>query len=99
MLYYNRIDVSEEIVVIKQVHDDCDDCHCWYFLNYCFKFQPNVCNRSHDLLMMPVNLSDIAILNIKSSNYRCIIGLISKNEAIDLLQNANLTEKTGTLQI
>ena len=49
--------------------------------------------------MMPVNLSDIAILNIKSSNYRCIIGLISKNEAIDLLQNANLTEKTGTLQI
>ena len=49
--------------------------------------------------MMPVNLSDIAILNIKSSNYRCIISLISKNEAIDLLQNANLTEKTGTLQI
>ena len=49
--------------------------------------------------MMPVNLSDIAILNIKSSNYRCIISLISKNEAIDLLQNANLTEKIGTLQI
>ena len=49
--------------------------------------------------MMPVNLSDIATLNIKSSNYRCIISLISKNEAIDLLQNANLTEKIGTLQI
>ena len=49
--------------------------------------------------MMPVNLSDIATLNIKSSNYGCIISLISKNEAIDLLQNANLTEKIGTLQI
>ena len=47
--------------------------------------------------MMSVNLSDIAILNIKVSDYCCIISLISKNEAINLLQNANLTEKGGTL--
>ena len=47
--------------------------------------------------MMSVNLSDIAILNIKGADYRCIIGLISKNEAINLLQNADLTEKSGTL--
>ena len=39
------------------------------------------------------NLSDIAILNIKGSNYRCIISLLSKNEAINLLKNADLTEK------
>ena len=34
--------------------------------------------------MMSVNLSNIAILNIKSSDYCCIISLISKNEAINL---------------
>ena len=28
---------------------------------------PNVCNRCHDLLMMSMNLSHIAILNIKGS--------------------------------
>ena len=39
-----------------------------------------------------MNLNDIAILNIKGSDYRCIISLISKNEAINLLQNADLTE-------
>ena len=44
------------------------------------------------LLMMSVNLSDIAILNIKRSDYRGIISLISKNEAINLLQNTDLTE-------
>ena len=44
-----------------------------------------------------VTLGDIAILNIKASDYRCIISLISKNEVIDLLQNADLTEKSGTL--
>ena len=49
--------------------------------------------------MTSLNLSDIAILNIKGSDYRCIISLISKNEAINLLQDANLTEKTGTIQI
>ena len=42
-----------------------DICHYWYFLNYSFKFQSNICNRCHDLLIMSMNLSDIAILNIK----------------------------------
>ena len=48
--------------------------------------------------MMSMNLSDIAILNIKGSDYLCIISLISKNEAINLTQNAALTEKSGTLR-
>ena len=46
---------------------------------------------------MSVNFSDIAILNIKGSDYCCIISLTSKNEAINLLENADLTEKSGTL--
>ena len=68
-----------------------------YFSNYSFKLKPNVCNRCHDLLMMSVYLSDIAILKIKGSDYCCIISLNSKSEAIHLLQNADLTEKRGTL--
>ena len=39
----------------------------------------------------------IAILNINGSDYCCIISLISKNEAINLLQDAYLTEKSGKL--
>ena len=62
-------------------------------LNYSFEFQTNVCNRCHDLLMMFINLSDIAILNIKGSDYPCIISLISKNETIKLSKIADLTEK------
>ena len=37
-----------------------------------------------------MNLSDIAILNIKGSDYHCIISRISKNKAINLLQNLKL---------
>ena len=62
MLSYDRIDVSEGFDVNKtSASKECDICHRWYFLNYSFKFQPNVCNRCHDLLMMSVNLRDIAI--------------------------------------
>ena len=43
--------------------------------------------------MMSINLKDIAILNIKGSDYRCIISGITKSEAIDLMQNTNLIEK------
>ena len=47
--------------------------------------------------MMSIKLSDIAISNIKGSDYRCTISLISKNEAINLMQNVDLTEKSRTL--
>ena len=82
MLYFDRIDISQGNDVNKRsASKECDVCHYQYFLNYSFKFQPNVCNRCHDLLMMSMNLSDIAILNNKGSDYCCIISLISKNEA------------------
>ena len=47
--------------------------------------------------MMPANLNDIAILNIKGPNYHCINSLITKKEAINLLQNAGLTGKSVAL--
>ena len=44
-----------------------------------------------------MNLRNIAILNIKGSDYCCIVRGISKNEAINLMQNTDLAEKNGTL--
>ena len=44
-------------------------------------------------------LTDIAILNIKGSDYYCIISLIRKNEAINVMQNVDLTEKSGIIII
>ena len=49
MIYFQSIDVSEEIDVNKtSASKERDICHYWYFLNYSFKFQLNVCNRCHD---------------------------------------------------
>ena len=74
----------KELILIKQVHQK-----SIIFTTIGFKFQSNVCNKCHDLLRISLNPSDIAILNIKDSDYCCIVSLISKNEAINLLQNAD----------
>ena len=38
-----------------------------------------------DVLLISMNLNDFTILNIKASDYRWIISLLSKDEAIKLL--------------
>ena len=94
MLYYDKIDVSEGIDINKtSTSKECNICHCWYFLDKGFKFQPHVCNSCHDVLMMSVNLKNIVILNISSADYHRVINEISKCDAVNLLQNANLTKE------
>ena len=46
---------------------------------------------------MSMKLRDIAILNIKGSDYCCIISEVGKGEAIKLLQNIDLIEESGAL--
>ena len=44
-----------------------------------------------------MDLNDIAILNICGVDYRCIVNGIRKSKAVNLIQNADLSEKSGTL--
>ena len=82
ILYYDRIDVPEGIDVNK-TSEICDICHYWYFSNKGFKFQPNVFNRCHDLLMMFMNMSintlTILYLNIFFWAYNFIINKITRS--------------------
>ena len=52
MIYYDRIGVSEGTDVNKtSASKECDVYHYWHILNYSFKFQRNVCNKWHNLLI------------------------------------------------
>ena len=46
---------------------------------------------------MSISLSDIAILNIKVSDYCCIVRLVSKNQAINLMKKVDSTKVIRTL--
>ena len=70
MLYYDRSDVSGGIDVNKtSASKECDICHYLDFLKKVIKFEPYVCNKLHDFIMISMNLSDIAILNMKGFDY------------------------------
>ena len=70
MLHFDRTDLPERIDVNKTNQlEEYNFCLYWYFLNNRFKFQPNICNGCHDLLIMSMNLSDISVLNSKGADY------------------------------
>ena len=62
-------------------------CRYWFFNNG-FKYQDSFCNDCPGLLMLCVNIRDIAIIVVKEVDYRCIFYDISKSETINLLDNA-----------
>ena len=48
---------------------------------------------------MSISLSNIVILNFNRVDYCCILTGISKDEAVNLLQIADLNEKSGTSNV
>ena len=99
-LYYDRIDVPEGIDIIETgASMGAIIVAIGNFLDKGFKFQPYVCNSCHDVLMVSMNLIDTAILNIHGLNYHCMITRVSKSEAVNLMQNINLSEKSEHYKI
>ena len=93
MLYYDRIDISKGIDLVKSNNSkEYMICHYWFF-NHGFEFQEYVRNDWHELTKLSVNISDIAIITVKNVDYRGIIHNISKYEAINLLQNSVLEDR------
>ena len=91
MLQYDRIDVSEGIDINKiDASKECMLCHYWYFKDIGFKFGPYVCNGCHDMLMIAYELKNIAILNVKGVDPRCVLWGVTENDAINMLDNSNL---------
>ena len=82
MLYYDRIDISKGVDLDKSdKKKECMICHYWIF-NHGLKFKNSICNGCHDLTMLSVNISNIAIIIVRIVNYCYIVHNISKSEAI-----------------
>ena len=47
-------------------------CQYWFF-NHGFKFYDSLCNGSHNLKILSVNISDIAAIFIRNFSYSCVI--------------------------
>ena len=99
MLEYDRIDILERIDINKtNASKECDICHYWYFLDNNFNYEPYLCNGCHDLMQKAMNFNDVAVVSIKGNDYRIHFWYMSTDNAISIMNNSNLNEKTGLLQ-
>ena len=87
MLYYNRIDLSEGLILLKVIKFR----HYYFFFHYGYKFQD--LSVMIIMIMFCLNLSDIAIIAVKNVDCHCIIHNIRKYDAIHLLKNYVLDDR------
>ena len=98
MLEYGRIDISEGVDVNKtNLSKGCDICHYWYFKDIGFKYEPYLCNGSHDLMQKAMSFNNVAIVYVKRSSYRINFWYMNKDDAINLINGSNLVDKRGVL--
>ena len=94
LLQYEKIDVSQGIDTNKTSLSKSGMLwNYWYFKYVRFKFEPHVCNKCHDVVMTDYELKNIAILNVKWVDFSCILWGISRDEAINRLNNSVLGDK------
>ena len=96
MLQYNRIDLLEGTDINKTKQNktkECMLCHYSYFKDVGYKFQPYFCNGCRAVSKMAYELKNIAILSTKDVDYRCILWSISRDEAVNMLNNSVLEDK------
>ena len=98
MLKYDRIDVSERIDVNKtNTSNTVIFVIIDIFLGKGFKYEPYFCNGCHNLMQKAMNFDDFAIVFDKGSHYRINFWYMSKDDAIFIVKNSDLNEKSGLL--
>ena len=100
MLEFDKKHISEGININKQVNQKSvifAIIGIWYFLDKKFNYEPYLCSGCHDLIQKAMNFNDVAIVSIKGNDYRIHFWYMSKDEAISIMHNSGLNEKTGLL--
>ena len=99
MLEYDRIDISEGIDIkrCKETSRECSLCKFYFFLDKNFSYGPYLCNGCHDMSLKAMSMQNLAIINHNENHYRVNFAFISKKDAFNLIKNAVIIDKKGTL--
>ena len=95
MLEYDRIDISEGIDVNENIL--CSLCKSYYFLDKNFKYGPYLCDGCYYMSMKVNSMQNLAIVYHGENVYRVVFVFMSKKDAFNLIKNAVIIEKKGTL--
>ena len=99
MLEYDRVDISEGTDVNKtNLSKECELCHCWYFKNIGFKYEPYLCNGCLNLMQKAMSFNNVAFAYVKGSAYIIHFWYMSRDDTINIMNGSNLVDKRGVLQ-
>ena len=98
MLEYDIIDISEGVDVNEtSLSKECHICHCSYFKNIGFKYEPYLCNGCHNLMQKAISFNNVAVAYVKGSAYKINFWYMSQNDEINIMNDSNLVDKRGVL--
>ena len=99
MLEYDRIDLSEVIDVskCKDTSKKCSLCKFYYSLDKNFNYGPYLCDGCYDMSLKAISMHNLAIVYRGGRAYHVIFVFMSKKDAFNLIKNAVIIDKKGTL--
>ena len=65
-----------------------------YLKNISNKYEAYLCNFCHNLMQKAMNFNDAAIVSIKGNDFRIHFWYMNKDEAIDIMKNSVLNQKS-----
>ena len=95
MLEYDRIKVSD--VNKTSASKECGTCHYWYFKDIGLKCEKYLCNGCHELMQKAISFNNVAIVYVKGIAYGIHFWYMSKDDAINVMNGSNLTDKRVVL--
>ena len=99
MLEYDRIDISEGIDINKCENTSrrCSLCKFYCFLDKNFSYGPFLRTGCYDMSLKAVSMQNLTIINHNGNHYRVNFVFICKKDACNLIKNATIIDKKGTL--
>ena len=99
MQEYDRIDIFECIDVNKtNLSKECE-CRYWYFKDIGCKYENYLdchdCPGCHDLIQKAMSFNNFAVVYVKGNAYRIHFWHMSKDDAINIMNDSNLVDKNG----
>ena len=99
MLEYARIDISGGIDINKceETSARCSLCKFYYFLDKNFSYGQSLRNGCYDMSLKAVSMQNLTIINHNGNHYRVNFAFISEKDVYNLIKNATIIDKKGTL--
>ena len=89
-----------KVLILKNVKKHLRECSLskfYYFLDKNFNYGPYLCKGCNDMSLKAIHMQNLAIINHNGNHYCVNFASMSKKDAFNLIKNAVIIDKKGTL--